>query len=306
MNLTGLILLFLLVPNLLAAQDPIFTQFHSSPLYLNPAFAGSEGCSRITLNYRNQWPGLGSPYVTYNLSYDQYVHPLRGGLGIYTVYDNAAQGVINTYSTYGAYAFKWRIKEKLILSPSIILGYGRRVVDWRKINFSGSTYEEIPEYNVVSYFDMGAGLLVNTKKIKGGFAVDHINQPIERFTLSGKPRLPAKYTVHLAYDFQKDEDSKFTFSPGALYQRQQSFGQLNMLASFRYKWLLWSVAFRRSDSFIFGLGVQSKKLRFGYTFDFTTSKLSNATAGSHEASLRFLFNCKEKKEKIIPVGTISF
>ncbi|MBC9813241.1 type IX secretion system membrane protein PorP/SprF, partial [Crocinitomicaceae bacterium CZZ-1] len=26
------------------SQDPSFTQFYSNPIYLNPAFAGSNGC----------------------------------------------------------------------------------------------------------------------------------------------------------------------------------------------------------------------------------------------------------------------
>ncbi|MEY4602756.1 MAG: hypothetical protein RIT43_48, partial [Bacteroidota bacterium] len=41
-----------------SAQDPTFTQFYANPLYLNPAFAGSHGCPRFALNYRNEWPQL--------------------------------------------------------------------------------------------------------------------------------------------------------------------------------------------------------------------------------------------------------
>ncbi|MFN5910373.1 MAG: type IX secretion system membrane protein PorP/SprF, partial [Bacteroidota bacterium] len=54
------------------AQDPTFTQFYANPLYLNPAFAGSHGCPRFALNYRNEWPSLTGNYVTYSASYDQY------------------------------------------------------------------------------------------------------------------------------------------------------------------------------------------------------------------------------------------
>ena len=48
------------------AQDPTFTQFYANPLYLNPAFAGSNGCPRFALNYRNEWPQLTGNYVTYS------------------------------------------------------------------------------------------------------------------------------------------------------------------------------------------------------------------------------------------------
>ena len=39
------------------SQDAEFTQFYASPMFLNPAFAGTHMCPRLTLNHRNQWPG---------------------------------------------------------------------------------------------------------------------------------------------------------------------------------------------------------------------------------------------------------
>ena len=54
------------------AQDPAFSQFFANPLYLNPAMAGTDICPRLSLNHRNQWPGIGKTYVTYSASYDQF------------------------------------------------------------------------------------------------------------------------------------------------------------------------------------------------------------------------------------------
>ncbi|WP_417266065.1 type IX secretion system membrane protein PorP/SprF, partial [Brumimicrobium sp.] len=48
------------------AQDPQFSQFYANPIYLNPAFAGSHGCPRFAVNYRNQWPALSGTFVTYS------------------------------------------------------------------------------------------------------------------------------------------------------------------------------------------------------------------------------------------------
>ena len=73
------------------AQDPAFSQFYSNPLYLNPAFAGANngGCPTATLNYRDQWPGIGRTYVTYSASYDQHVDALGGGLGVIVAQDKS-------------------------------------------------------------------------------------------------------------------------------------------------------------------------------------------------------------------------
>ena len=66
------------------------------------------------------------------------------------------------------------------------------------------------------------------------------------------------------------------------------------------------VTHRNSDAFIAMLGRKYKKFRIGYSYDITLSKLSNATLGSHEFTLGYLFNCKNKEDKIIPLKTIAF
>lgn len=42
----------------LQAQDPFFSQFYANRVYLNPAYAGLDGGTQLTLNYRDQWFGL--------------------------------------------------------------------------------------------------------------------------------------------------------------------------------------------------------------------------------------------------------
>ena len=77
-------------------QDPQFTQFYANPLYLNPAFAGSYGCPRFNMNYRNEWPSLSSNYVTYSVSYDQYFKNISGGIGVIATHDQ--QGTRKDYN----------------------------------------------------------------------------------------------------------------------------------------------------------------------------------------------------------------
>ena len=55
----------------LNAQDPKFSQFYANPIYLNPAFAGTNVCGRLHLNIRDQWPAIQGAYAAYSASYDQ-------------------------------------------------------------------------------------------------------------------------------------------------------------------------------------------------------------------------------------------
>ena len=53
------------------AQDPSFSQFFSSPLNINPALTANINADwRVIANFRNQWIGPASPYITGTISYD--------------------------------------------------------------------------------------------------------------------------------------------------------------------------------------------------------------------------------------------
>src|ERR1700747_2565598 len=102
------IILFISVfyTNLVKGQDMHFTQFYASPLYLNPAFAGANVCGRVSLAYRNQWPGISKTYKSFLASADQSVQKYNIGVGLLFGNDIAGSGnlsttVINPLISYG-------------------------------------------------------------------------------------------------------------------------------------------------------------------------------------------------------------
>lgn len=68
----SVVLLFVITPNCLQAQDKQFSQFNSAPLMLNPALTGAfSGRYRVTATYRDQWrAALDRPYVTFATGLD--------------------------------------------------------------------------------------------------------------------------------------------------------------------------------------------------------------------------------------------
>ena len=77
-------------------QDPQFSQFYASPLYLGPSMAGAGESSRVILNYRDQWPKLSGRYITYALSFDHFIHRYKSGVGLLLLHDNAGKGKLTT------------------------------------------------------------------------------------------------------------------------------------------------------------------------------------------------------------------
>ena len=91
----------------MAAQDPSFSQFFSSPLNVNPALTGDiNGKWRLISNYRNQWSGVGNPYATGTISIDNKIFQntvanyvdenTRVAIGGMMMYDEAMGGALKS------------------------------------------------------------------------------------------------------------------------------------------------------------------------------------------------------------------
>ena len=64
--------------------------------------------------------------------------------------------------------------------------------------------------------------------------------------------------------------------------------------------------YRNVDSFIVTLGIDTKMLRMGYSYDLTTSQLGVYSGGSHEISLALKLYCAPKKKKFRTMSCPAF
>ena len=79
------------------AQDAMFSQYYANPLYLNPAFAGTNVCPRLAFHFRDQWPSMPGTFMTYTASFDEHFDKISGGVGVLLFGDRAGEGgIINT------------------------------------------------------------------------------------------------------------------------------------------------------------------------------------------------------------------
>ncbi|MBL7883764.1 MAG: PorP/SprF family type IX secretion system membrane protein, partial [Bacteroidia bacterium] len=158
---------------------------------------------------------------------------------------------------------------------------------------------EVQGRSTRSYVDISAGAVGFSKKFFVGFAAHHLNQPDEGLVYTS--RLPIKYTAHAGAIIPIGNASNETsISPNILYQQQQDFKQINMGVYINKGVLVGGLWYRNQDAFIVLVGVQNGIFKIGYSYDVTVSKLTNATAGSHELSLGMQFTCKKPKPKYRP------
>lgn len=301
-------LLGALTLNTAKGQDAEFTQFYANPLYLNPAFAGSNICPRVCINYRNEWPGISGTYVTTSASFDRFVYGIKSGIGLLVLNDRAGQGTLNTLNVSGIYSYQLRVTREFALNFGLQGTYGEKSLDWSKLTFGdmiddrrGFVYTTAEEggKSKRSFVDFSGGIVGFSKRFFAGVAVHHITQPDEGLINTSK--LPMKITAHAGAVLKiGGSNSDASISPNILYQKQQDFQQLNLGVYINKGMLVGGLWYRNQDAFIVLIGLQHGMFKVGYSYDVTVSKLTNATAGSHELSLGVQFYCKKPKPRYRP------
>jgi type IX secretion system PorP/SprF family membrane protein len=296
--------------NDLTAQDPMFSQFYSAPLVVNPAFAGTTYAPRIAATYRNQWPLLAdngtTAYTTYAASYEQFIPSFNSGFGFLVLADNSGGGLLKTTNFNANYAYRIEVNDEFHLKLGITSGFRQTNVDWDKLIFldqidplngpTNPTNEIRPETLNKTIFDVGAGLLAYSSTFYGGLSLNHLTTPDEGFLINNgnglTDGLPLRLSLHggaqiIVKEGNKRQPASF-ISPNILFLKQGDLGQLNLGGYYSmglaFAGLWYRHAFGNPDALIGSLGFQYDILKIGYSYDYTVSGLS-PTGGAHEISL---------------------
>ncbi len=319
------ILFFIAHTGLVNGQDMHFTQFYAAPLYLNPAFSGANVCSRVTLVYRNQWPGIKKTYQSYLLSADHYFSRQNLGMGLLCGVDDAGTGGLRTTIIHPSVAYEIKINKLLAVRLGLQPGVTIKSIHFDRLIFgdqlarggnagAGSvTTVEQPTQNKV-FFDIGAGGLIYTSDAWFGTSFFHLNKPNESFTASGIATLPVRYSVHGGKKFdlneeEKDDEFKKSVSIVANYNGQGKFDQFDLGVYFSraaFTMGLWyrgipgfkayKPGYTNNDAVAAVMGLNKGLLSIGYSYDVTVSQLQGLTRGAHELTISYQF-CDPKKKR---------
>lgn len=313
-----LILNFIAAVLIAKAQDPHFSQFYATSLYLSPSFAGTTNGGRATLDFRDQWPAIPGTFLTYAFSVDHYLPQLSSGVGLLFVRDRAGSGHLGSTNIGLQYSYQFSLRKRWQIRPGIQFYHSTRSINFNKLIFNdqlslsgtnpGSV--EIPPLNKVSYTDFTTSLLFFSEKIWGGFVLDHLATPNQSLT-DGVSTIPKKYTVHGGYkkflngktSMYNENSLTFAFN----FRSQGKFDQLDagaywtrvpVVIGLWYRGIPFFKSYKRNyfnnDALIILIGYQWKEIKIGYTYDITISRLIANTYGAHEISLVYEFNQNRK------------
>lgn len=259
-------LIFLLFCILMAdnsfAQDIHFSQFLYSPLTMNPANAGQmQYDKRISLNYRDQWRSVSSPFKTFAFSYDMPLFP-KGwknnnlGVGVSVFNDKAGDSQMGvTQFNFIVADHAWLDKFNMI-SAAVQGGFGQRSISVNNVTwgnqYNGTGYDpnmssgENYAGSSSVYGDFAAGVKWNYSNNKGnglssndlfkarfGISYYHFNKPKQSFYgLELEPLLP-KLCLHGGFVLGTKK-KELSFLPDFFYWRQGPSQQLVFGGLVRY------------------------------------------------------------------------
>lgn len=317
------IVCLLLLYNIIAnCQDPTFSQFYANQLYLAPSFAGSSENSRISFNYRNQWPEIVNIYNTYSFSYDMPIHKYNSGIGILATHDIAGSGNLSTTNLGFLYSYNIPINDYWHVRPGMHFKFRYLGLDINKLIFGtqipGNTPTPYPPvFEPMMNLDFATSVIAFNENIWMGITIDHLLTPAESF-YGIRSNLPIKYNVFGGYRLipetrlmrsQYYDNILFAFN----FQKQLQFYQSDIgvyynknifLIGLWYRGIPFISSNEYTDAIIGLLGVKTKYVQLGYSYDFTISKLKYSSGGAHEISLVYNFYIDitnyKKKMKALP------
>jgi type IX secretion system PorP/SprF family membrane protein len=312
------IVLIILIGKFCFSQDPQFTQFYSSPLYLAPSFAGSTKGKRIATSYRNQWPSLQKAFVTYSFSYDHYLHTVNSGLGVTFLREQAGTGVLSTTNVGLAYTYHMKLNHEWRVIPGIELLYTQNGLHFHKLTFGDQLLEghettrEVPQQNFSWDVDGSASALFYSENTWVGFSAHHLLKPDE--SLSGKKSIiPMRFSLFggmkIPINRKYNQHTKESVFPAFHFMKQGKNTQLNLGLYWHYKPFMLGVWYRgipvikdipSNDAAALLVGYSINQFNIGYSYDITVSHLAGLTQGAHEISLIYTFGkYKKPREKWI-------
>lgn len=326
---TLLLLAIMLASYASFAQDIHFSQFHSAPLFLNPALAGINGGNyRFVANYKTQWNGL-APYNTVAASYDMNLFKPQGktgnygGIGVFFYTDKAGDSELRTTQVNLNLSYTVMLSKKQSITSGLVGGLGHRSINYANLIFDNQYDGNGPNPQLgngenfatdnVLYPELGAGFLWNFVKnqktnVYVGGSVFHLSQPNLSFMESRDEKLYIKFIGHAGGYFGITE--QVFILPSVLYMNQGPHNQFNMGALVKVrKSILPSdkTAFyiggwyRLKDALILNARVDIGQFNIGFSYDINLSGLtpaSNANGGA-ELSLIYTGFFKNRKNSVV-------
>lgn len=274
---------------------PMMTGFKA-----NSAMVGSTAENRIQATSRLQWIDQSNTQLMNTISWDSYVHALRGGLGIDANYNAYNSNDLNNSMIGLAYSPKFSINNNISFEPALRFKLG--VIHLNPHSELIGDKIEINRHNIIPLFegdteatgtqlwyrDIGLGFMLNTEWLYLGFNADNLGRHNNNFyssDLNKKYRENIHYTAVIGTEY-RPFTRDFKVNGYGLFQKIGDLEELWMGGNFQYKWLQIGAGISTNLDFGASSGIIINRFSFHYNIDYTKSRLLENQFLSHQITMK--------------------
>ncbi len=305
-----------------AQQIPQYSQYLRNQFMVNPAAAGVYDFVDITMSGRWQWLGLEDAPRTAYLSGTTlltkkpkpYYNPalrtsngivrnpeiktgkLKHAVGGQLLADQ--YGAFRRMNVSGTYAIHLPVSKNYNLSFGTRIGLSNNsflsdkaqvlnVLD-PSLGYNDATYDQFYAGSTNKMIlDIGAGFYLYSKNLFFGISADHLSKDFVEFG-SGTANFNTQMHLNATAGYKFPISENLTLMPAVL-AKVMSPAPLSIEGSMQLEfkeWLWMGVSYRHTDAVVGMVGLNiSDRFKFGYSYDFSLSRLQKYTSGGHEIVL---------------------
>jgi type IX secretion system PorP/SprF family membrane protein len=306
-----LIILLTLGASAKAQQLPLLSQYMFNGFLVNPAVAGVDGYTSITLTSRQQWLGLPDApktnivafqtrllknnFVSRNSSvWRKFVHKSRSGrVGLGGYLYNDKTGLIDRTGAQITYAYHLKMRTGQ-LSFGLSANIYQLSINRAKLNYGTSDNNDALTNNsdLKMYIpDFNFGVYYSTEKYYAGFSTTQLAQSTLQLANDNSSQFKSYRQYSLTGGYNIEVNKQITVVPSILVKvTNQLVSQIDLSSKIYFNESYYAgLSYRTGSAIIVMGGVTVDKFTFGYAFDYNLNAISNHSFGSHEvmASVKF-------------------
>lgn len=312
------ILIFIIISASLSGQQlPIYSQYLYNKFLINPAVAGSDGYTSISMSAREQWIGYSGAPRTVSVSMQtrmlkkgyrikktgsnkQVFKPKsdgKVGLGGYVFNDK--NGLIQRTGFQLSYAYHMWLKKETQLSMGLgFTGYHFRINE-EEIDFEDPNEPWLNSDLRRGIFvpDVTFGMHLLNARYSFGFSAAQLFEASAKVGSDAynNYKVDRHYYLFGSYDFSSG--ARNIIQPSFLIKMSEQLKpQADIGATYIFNEDFWTgLAFRTSGAIITTVGVKYQNIYIGYAFDFTLQEIQRVTYGTHELNFAIKFGDNKRK-----------
>jgi type IX secretion system PorP/SprF family membrane protein len=292
----GLLMLLSVAEISLGQQDPMYTQYNFNTQTINPAYAGTWESLGFTALGRYQWAGMDGAPRTYTFSVQSPTRNEKVAWGIDVVSDKV--NLEQRLTVMGDYSYRLRLGEQSFLRLGLKAGvvhYSNPLTEYTQ--YPDGTQEQFENINSKLVPNFGVGAFIYSPVYYLGLSVPEImqtnfSQNSDNYSNYWGMR---HYYLQGGYVFNLSRDLKFK----PTFLARAAVGSpivADLTTNFLIMDMFWLGAmYRTGDSYGFlAQWVVDKRLRVGYSIDFTTTRLQKYNNGTHELMISYEIGSRRK------------